>query len=72
MGDLLPVVPIKLKLKPGESQLAYIVSDDAAFSIRRADGQVAIIVLSRGEWEIALAADPAPGTPNIHVTKAVV
>lgn len=64
--------PIKLKLKPGDSQLAYVVTDAAAFSVKRQDGQVAIIVLSRGEWEIALAADPGPGAPTIHVSKAVV
>jgi hypothetical protein len=66
------VTPIRLKLKPGDSQLLYIVTDDAAFSVKRWDGQVAIVVLSRGEWEIALDVDPKPGAPTIHVTKAVV
>ena len=64
--------PIKLKLKPGDRQLAYVVADEAAFSVKRADGTVAIIVLSRGEWEIALDLNSSPGQPSIHVSKAVV
>lgn len=66
------MIPIKLKLKPGDRQLLYVVTDNAAFSVKRGDGVVAIIVISRGEWEIALDADPKPGSPTIHVTKAVV
>jgi hypothetical protein len=66
--------PIHLKLKPGESQLVYIVNDDAAFSVKRHDGKVAIIVVSRGEWEIAIAAPGSelPGGASVHVTKAIV
>lgn len=64
------MTPVKIKIKPGESQLVYVVTDNAAFSVKRYDGKYAIVVLSRGEWSIEIAEGSTP--PTVHVTKALI